>query len=186
MFFKTTLTAGAAILSIASAAFAGDITIDDAYARSSGKNAKAGAAFMTITNSGEDDRLIGVTSDVAARVELHTHKENADGVMQMLHVEEGFDLPAGAEHHLKRGGDHVMFMGLNQPFEHGATVPVTLIFEKAGEMTLEIADDAATATGRSLFDRREYRVGVGFTTLFVDVGDEIAVAFDLTAVPAGQ
>ena len=56
----------------------------------------------------------------------------------------------------------------------------------SGEMTLEIADDAATATGRSLFDRREYRVGVGFTTLFVDVGDEIAVAFDLTAVPASQ
>ena len=53
----------------------------------------------------------------------------------------------------------------------------------SGEMTLTIGEDVASAAGRSVFDRREYRVGVGFTTLFVEVGDEIAVAFDLTAVP---
>ncbi|MDA7966659.1 copper chaperone PCu(A)C [Ruegeria sp.] len=143
MSFKSTLLATLAAASLVTAAFAGgEIKVDDAYARSSGANAKAGAAFMMIVNQGEaEDRLIGVTSDVAARVELHTHKIDENGVAKMVHVEEGFVIPAGESHMLKRGGDHVMFMGLKQPFEQDATVPVTLIFEQAGEVQVEIPVD---------------------------------------------
>lgn len=120
----------------------GTIQIDDAYARSSGQHAKAGAAFMMIVNNGDtDDRLIGVDSDAAARIELHTHEVDANGVAKMVHLEEGLVIPAGETHMLARGGDHVMFMGLTQPFENGATVPVTLIFEKAGPVELEIPVD---------------------------------------------
>lgn len=143
MSLKTTLLATLAAAALAVPALAEDaITVDDAYARSSGKAAKAGAAFMVIQNLGDtDDRLLGVTSDAAARVELHTHKINDDGVAQMMHVEDGFAIPAGEAHMLKRGGDHVMFMGLTHPFEQGATVPVTLIFEQAGEVQIEIPVD---------------------------------------------
>ncbi len=138
---KMLATVAAAILT--TAAWAQDsITVEDAYARSSGKSAKAGAAFMMIQNAGEaDDRLIAAESDVAARVELHTHQVDANGVAKMIHVEEGFVIPAGETHMLKRGGDHVMFMGISAPFEHGATVPVTLIFEKAGEIEVDIPVD---------------------------------------------
>ncbi len=116
------------------------IQVQDPYARAS--NTMAGAAFMVLENTGdEDDRLISVESDVSKRIELHTHKENSDGVMQMIHVEEGFVIPAGGSHSLKRGGDHVMFMGLNDPMEHGETVTVTLVFEKAGPITVEIPVD---------------------------------------------
>lgn len=143
MSLKSTLLTTLAAVSLATTAFAEDkIKVDDAYARSSGANAKAGAAFMMIVNQGEtEDRLIGVTSDVAARVELHTHKIDENGVAKMVHVEEGFVIPAGESHMLKRGGDHVMFMGLKQPFEQDATVPVTLIFEQAGEVQVEIPVD---------------------------------------------
>ncbi len=143
MSFKSTLFATIATVAMATTAFAQDlILVEDAYARSSGKSAKAGAAFMMIRNdSGQDDRLVGVTSDVAARVELHTHEVDENGVAKMMHVEEGFAIPAGEVHMLKRGGDHVMFMGLKQPFEQGATVPVTLIFEQAGEVTVEVPVD---------------------------------------------
>ncbi len=139
--FKMLATVAAATLT--TAAWAQDsITVEDAYARSSGKSAKAGAAFMMIQNAGEaDDRLIAAESDVAARVELHTHQVEANGVAKMIHVEEGFVIPAGETHMLKRGGDHVMFMGISAPFEHGATVPVTLIFEKAGEIVVDIPVD---------------------------------------------
>ncbi len=139
--FKMLATVAAATLT--TAAWAQDsITVEDAYARSSGKSAKAGAAFMMIQNAGEaDDRLIAAESDVAARVELHTHQVDANGVAKMIHVEEGFVIPAGETHMLKRGGDHVMFMGISAPFEHGATVPVTLIFEKAGEIAVDIPVD---------------------------------------------
>ncbi|WP_298853408.1 copper chaperone PCu(A)C [uncultured Ruegeria sp.] len=143
MSLKTTLLATLAAVTLAIPGFAeGTITVDDAYARSSGKTAKAGAAFMMIQNQGDtDDRLIGVTSEAAARVELHTHKVDDNGVAKMVHVEEGFAIPAGETHMLKRGGDHVMFMGLTAPFEQDATVPVTLIFEKAGEVEIEILVD---------------------------------------------
>lgn len=124
------------------AAWAEGIVVEDAYARASTPTAKSGAAFMVLMNtSDQDDRLIGAKSDVAARVELHTHREIADGVMKMMEVEEGFVIPAGGSHMLARGGDHVMFMGLNEPFTDGDTVAVTLVFEHAGEVAVEIPVD---------------------------------------------
>ena len=140
MSLKSVLSAVTAATLFATTAFAGEIMVQDPYARSS--NAMAGAAFMGLMNHGTtDDRLIGVTSDAAKRVELHTHMENADGVMKMMHVPEGFTIPAGGSHMLMRGGDHVMFMGLNQSLEHGDTVDVILVFEKAGEVTVSVPVD---------------------------------------------
>lgn len=143
MSLKSKLFATLAAATLATTAFAQDtISVGEAYARSSGKSAKAGAAFMMIQNTGEaDDRLIGAESDAAARVELHTHQVDDSGVAKMVHVAEGFVIPAGETYMLKRGGDHVMFMGLTAPFEQGATVPVTLIFEKAGEVEIEVPVD---------------------------------------------
>ncbi|WP_417210790.1 copper chaperone PCu(A)C [Antarctobacter sp.] len=136
-----TLFAGAVALSLATPALA-EIVVKDPYARSSGPTAKAGAAFMVIENTGpEDDRLIAVASEIAVRVELHTHKDMGEGVMRMMEVKEGIVVPAGGVHMLQRGGDHVMFMGLTGPMEQGNTVTVTLTFEKAGEMVVEIPVD---------------------------------------------
>lgn len=136
----TKLSAALIALTFATPVLAADITIEDAYARAS--NPKAGAAFMVIHNSGPDaDRLIGVTSDAATRVELHTHKEIADGVMQMTQLEGGIVIPADGAHALARGGDHVMLMGLTQPLEQGGSVPLVLTFETAGEIAVEIPVD---------------------------------------------
>lgn len=143
MSFKTLSLAAAAAVAFALPAFAeGTIAVNDAYARVSSKMAKAGAAFMVIENTGaEDDQLIGVTSDVAKRTELHTHMDDGNGNMKMMHVKEGFTVPAGGEHALARGGDHVMFMGLTRGLEHGDVVTITLTFEKAGDVTLEVPVD---------------------------------------------
>jgi copper(I)-binding protein len=59
----------------------------------------------------------------------------------MMHVEEGFAVPAGGMHMLARGGDHVMLMGLNQSLAHGDVVSVTLTFEQAGDVTVDIPVD---------------------------------------------
>lgn len=139
MSFKTTLSGVLVALSFGAMA-AAEVKIDDAYARSS--NPMAGAAFMVIHNLGDtDDRLIGVRSDAAARTELHTHIQSDNGVMQMIHIEEGLGLPAGGDLLLQRGSDHVMFMGLTAPFEDGATIPITLIFETAGEIEVDVIVD---------------------------------------------
>jgi copper(I)-binding protein len=139
---KSTLTALA--VAFAAPAFAGEtITVTDAYARFM-PGAMAGAAFMQIENHGaEPDRLVGAASDIAERVELHTHKASSDGVMQMMHVPEGFEVPAGGSHTLARGGDHVMFMGLDERPAEGATISVVLTFEKAGEVKVDIPVDNA-------------------------------------------
>lgn len=137
------ISAAALAVTLSSAAFAGDtgFKVTDSYARSASANAKTGAAFITLMNmSGEDDRLVGVASPAAKRVELHTHIET-DGVMQMVHVEEGFPVAAGNMIEMQRGGQHVMFMGLVDGFEQGEMVPVTLTFEKAGEMDIMVPVD---------------------------------------------
>lgn len=124
------------------AALAGEIMIQDPYVRSSTPTSKTGAAFMTVMNNTDsDDRLIAAASDVAGRVELHTHIEDANGVMTMTEIEGGIPVAAGETHILKRGGDHVMFMGLNGALEQGSEITVTLTFEKAGDIEVQIPVD---------------------------------------------
>ncbi|MEZ5754065.1 MAG: copper chaperone PCu(A)C [Paracoccaceae bacterium] len=120
------------------------IHIHDIYARSMGNVGASGAIFFMIhNNTAEDDRLVAASSDVAERVELHTHKEDANGVMQMLEVKEGFAVPAGEMHALARGGDHVMLMGLTRELKDGDEIALTLTFEKAGEVQIEAVVDNA-------------------------------------------
>jgi copper(I)-binding protein len=94
---------------------------------------------MVIRNHGSsDDRLTDARSDIAARVELHTHRMTEDGVMQMIHVPEGFDLPAGGEIVMERGGHHVMLMGLTRPLAEGDSFTLVLVFAQAGEVPVEV------------------------------------------------
>ena len=116
--------------------------IEAAYARAATPNAKTGAAFMQITNHSESaDRLVGVLSNAAKRVELHTHEETSDGVMMMIHVDEGFAFEPNETISLARGGKHVMLMGLNAPLVQDETVSITLIFENAGEVPVIVPVD---------------------------------------------
>ena len=119
-----------------------EIVISDPYARTSRPNAPTGAAFMMIQNTSDTaDRLVAVSSDVAKRVELHTHIDQGDGVMKMTEIEGGVEIPAGSTYMMQRGGDHVMFMGITAPLEQGGEVVVTLTFEQAGDVTVTIPVD---------------------------------------------
>lgn len=142
MSFKSTLLAASAAAFLAMPALAAGIEVSDPYARSASAMAVTGAAFMVIQNAGgEADRLIGASSDVAEKVELHTHREDANGVMRMVHVEEGFELPADGEIVMERGGHHVMFMGLKEPMKQGDMIDLTLTFEKAGDVAVQVPVD---------------------------------------------
>lgn len=137
---KLLLTACALVFS-AGMSFAQDIQIEHQYARVSSPIAKSGASFMHIMNMGtEDDRLVSVTTDIATNPELHTHIME-DGVAKMREVEGGFVIPAGEAIMLERGGLHIMLMGLTQSLEQDQTVTLTLVFEKAGEITIDVPVD---------------------------------------------
>ena len=144
MKIKLFITAFSSFLALSPILSAGQIVISDAYARSAGPLAKAGAAYMKIMNhSDESDRLIGVQSDIAKKTELHTHLKDDNGVIRMVRIDEGIEIGSMKEHRLVRGGEHIMFMGLKEAFKTGKIIPVTLFFEIAGEVGVEIVVDQA-------------------------------------------
>lgn len=107
---------------------------------------RQGAGFMTIRNTGTAaDRLVSATSPVSGRVELHTHIRDGD-VMRMRPVQD-IPVPAGGSATLAPGGLHLMFMGLNRTLVAGETIPVTLRFAEAGEVTVQLRVQAAGARG---------------------------------------
>jgi copper(I)-binding protein len=116
---------------------AGNMRVDDAFAPASIGAAKSGAIYFTIINeTGSGDRLIAVSTPAARKAELHSTKHE-DGVMKMRKM-PALDVPAGGQAELKKGGNHVMLFGLTEPLKEGDTVSLTLTFETAGEMTIEV------------------------------------------------
>lgn len=129
---------GDATTETGSEAAAGGITIEGAWARPPAMAGGNAAAYLVINNGGsEADRLIGASSPLGM-TEIHESFEGEDGTMGMRPVEGGVEVPAGGSVELKRGGLHIMFMGVAEPPAAGDTVSLTLTFEKAGEMTLDV------------------------------------------------
>ena len=114
----------------------GDLKIVHPWARATAPSAPAGGTFFTIVNRGATDKLLKAASDVANTVELHTHIKDGE-VMRMRQVPE-VDIAGGSETKLAPGGLHVMLIGLKGPLKEGATFPMTLTFEKAGSVTIEV------------------------------------------------
>ncbi len=115
----------------------GDITIEHPWARASAGAATSGGAFLKIHNEGTaPDRLVAVTSPVAKKAHLHTTIMEND-VMKMRPL-DAIDIPANGMVELKPGSFHVMFMGLTAPFVEGEMFPLTLTFEKAGTLDVEV------------------------------------------------
>jgi copper(I)-binding protein len=127
----------AALLSAVLPAWAGEMEVSEGFLRAPPKAAASGAGFLSIRNgTGQDDRLIAVEAGVSRLVELHTHVRDGD-MMRMRRV-EAIAIPAGAAIELKPGGDHIMFIGLTQVLQEGQTVPVRLVFEKAGRKAVDL------------------------------------------------
>jgi periplasmic copper chaperone A len=134
--------AGVVIAALAGIARAGEVTtlgpleIDTPWARASIGTARPGVAYVTIRNTGDEaDRLVGIETAVAARPEVHEMLQE-DGVMKMRPAGP-LEIPPGGEARLEPGGMHVMLMQLRQPLEEGGRMLLTLIFEKAGEITVD-------------------------------------------------
>jgi len=112
----------------------GSLKIDHPWARATPKGASVGGGYMKITNNGSTpDRLIGGTSDVAKRFEIHEMSMD-NGVMKMRPLAKGLEIKPGETVEFKPGGYHVMFVGLAKPLEQGQHVNATLEFEKAGKV----------------------------------------------------
>lgn len=132
---------------MAGATTVGALKITDPFVRATLPNQPVAGGFVTVTNTGDsDDVLVGASSEVAGRVEVH-EMAMADGVMKMRALDDGLPLPAGETVTLAPGGYHIMFMDLVGPLTDGQTATVTLTFRDAGDVTLDMPVKAAGGHG---------------------------------------
>lgn len=123
----------------------GKLHIDHPWSRELPPNAPAGVAFFDIQNKGAEDRLLSVSTPAAAKAELHTHVQ-IGGMMRMEKLDSAA-VPAQGELKFYPGGHHVMLFGLKKPLKAGDHFPLTLNFEKAGsiEVDVQVSQDAPAA-----------------------------------------
>jgi periplasmic copper chaperone A len=141
------LAATCLLIAAASFAFAQDapIHIEQPWSRATPGGASTGAVYLTIDNKSHDaDRLLGASSDVADKSQIHEMKV-VNGIMEMREVTGGLLVPAGGSAVLKPGSYHVMLIGLKKPLKEGETIPLTLDFEKAGKVTVTVPVRAMAA-----------------------------------------
>lgn len=116
---------------------AGDLHIQHPWSRALPPVAPTGAAYMVIENRGEDsDRLTGAHTPIAAHAELHEHVHR-DDVMKMQEV-DGVEIAPGSSVEFAPGGYHVMLFGLKKPLDAGTAYPLTLVFERTGEVEVTV------------------------------------------------
>lgn len=102
-------------------------------------NAPTVAVYFVISNAGTDaDRLTGVDSPIAGAAQLHEHV-HSDGMMKMQQVTT-VDIPAGGAVTFAPMAYHVMLLDVQDrsKLTAGQTFPLTLHFEKAGDVTVEV------------------------------------------------
>jgi periplasmic copper chaperone A len=122
------------------------ISVEHPWARATPAGAKTGAAYLTLVNNGTSaDRLIRASTPMAEKVQVHQEIDD-NGVMKMRELPV-VEIGPGAALTFKPGGTHMMIIGLKQPLKKGQTFPLTLDFEKAGKIDLQIPIAKAGAMG---------------------------------------
>jgi uncharacterized protein YcnI len=130
---------------------AGDLVVKQAWSRATPAGAKVASGYLTIENKGTTpDRLLGGSSDAAAKVDVH-EMATKDGVMTMRELEGGLAIAPGTTIKLMPGGYHLMLTDIKKPLKQGDTVTVTLNFEKAGkkDVTFSVLGIGAKGPGGS-------------------------------------
>jgi copper(I)-binding protein len=127
----------------------GAIEIGNPWARATPKGAPVAGAYMSITNKGaEADRLMSVSTPVAAQAAVHQMSMD-NGVMSMRPVQGGLEIKPGQTVVFNPDSFHLMLMGLKQPLTQGERVKATLDFAKAGKIELEYVVESMGAQGPS-------------------------------------
>jgi len=126
--------AGALAASVA--APAADIVVSGAWSRPTPPGIEVGVAYFTIANHGKSDRLVGASSPIAKRAELHVSQMEG-GVMKMRHL-NAVEVKAGAPTAFEPNGRHVMLTGLKKPLKQGESFPLILKFANGGSVEVQV------------------------------------------------
>jgi copper(I)-binding protein len=127
------------------------LEISHPWARAASTAEGVGGGFFTLANTGEADRLVAASTDVADKVEIQQIKVVGPDI-RMRPVEKGLAFPAGTTITLKPRGYHLLMTGLKAPLVVGKKVPITLTFEKAGTRAIELVVEAPGLVGDAALD----------------------------------
>jgi copper(I)-binding protein len=126
---------GLALMLFAGSAWS-QVEVSDAWMRATAPGQKTAAGYMIMRNkSAQPERLVGGSSQAAAKLETHASIQDGD-IMRMREV-KGYDIPAKGSFELKPNGSHLMLVDLKRPLKEGDKVPVVLRFEKSGEVKVD-------------------------------------------------
>ena len=118
----------------------GELEIVNPWSQELPPNAPTVAAYFVIDNEGKTaDRLLSVDTPIAGEAQLHEHVMQGD-MMKMQHV-PSVEVPAGGEVTFAPMAYHVMLVNLKDRslLSDGKHFPLTMHFEKAGDVTVEVA-----------------------------------------------
>ncbi len=138
---------GLALMLFAGSAWS-QVEVSDAWMRATAPGQKTAAGYMVIRNkSAQPERLVGGSSQAAAKLETHASIQDGD-IMRMREV-KGYGIPAKGSFELRPNGSHLMLVDLKKPLKEGDKVPVVLKFEKSGEVKVdfEVRPLGAPASG---------------------------------------
>lgn len=128
-----------------------DVQVDAPWSRPTPPGAPMGAGYMVITNhSDQEIVLVAGETPRAGLVSIHETVE-VDGLMRMRPMSDGLPIPAGGKVELRPLSYHLMLEQLNEPLVEGERIPLTLTFDGADPLSLELVvrplDDAAGHQG---------------------------------------
>jgi copper(I)-binding protein len=112
------------------------LAVTAAWARATPPGVTTAAVYLTVTNDGGADRLLGASSTAARQLLLHAEIEEHG--MQHMHQLDGLEVPAHGSVELAPGHMHLMLVDLAAPLKPGDTLKLTLHFEKAGDLTIDV------------------------------------------------
>ena len=116
----------------------GALSIEHPWSRPTPPGIPMGVGYMAISNTGDTTvTLVGARSPRAGQVSIHESRTQ-DGVMRMERLPAGLEIPAGETVTLKPHSYHLMLEKLSSPLQEGEKIPLTLEFEGAGDMAVEL------------------------------------------------
>lgn len=115
------------------------VVVDNARARFT--TTDVGAVYFDVRVTGAGDALIAAGAEIAEDAQLH-EIATVDGSATMREVEGGIAIAPGGSVSLRPGGYHVMLLGVAEAPAAGETFALTLEFERAGRVTVDVAVEA--------------------------------------------
>ena len=103
---------------------------------------------MAGVNVGATGRVGSASCPAAGSLEIHAIRVKGP-VLEMRKQDGGLVIPPANQQILKPRGYHLLMSGLASPLAVGGKLPITLVFEKAGSVTVDFAVEAPGAVGQA-------------------------------------